>query len=108
MNAGAARFVYNWALAREKEQFTKDGKFLSDYDLRREFTILKHTDEYAWLNSISNNVTKQAIKDAAVAYKNFFKGLEKALRFKSKRKSEPKFYQDNVKIKFTDQQCSSS
>lgn len=100
--AGAARFAYNWALAREKEQFAKDGKFLSDCDLRREFTILKHTDEYAWLNSISNNVTKQAIKDAVTAYKNFFKGLEKAPRFKSKRKSEPKFYQDNVKIKFTD------
>lgn len=100
--AGAARFAYNWALAREKEQFAKDGKFLSDCDLRREFTILKHTEEYAWLNSISNNVTKQAIKDAVIAYKNFFKGLEKAPRFKSKRKSEPKFYQDNVKIKFTD------
>lgn len=99
--AGAARFAYNWALAREKESFAKDGKFLSDCDLRREFTILKHTDEYAWLNSISNNVTKQAIKDAVAAYKNFFKGLEKAPRFKSKRKSEPKFYQDNVKIKFT-------
>ncbi len=100
--AGAARFAYNWALAREKEQFAKDGKFLSDCDLRREFTILKHTDEYAWLNSISNNVTKQAVKDAVTASKNFFKGLEKAPRFKSKRKSEPKFYQDNVKIKFTD------
>lgn len=100
--AGAARFAYNWALAREKEQFAKDGKLLSDCDLRREFTILKHTDEYAWLNSISNNVTKQAVKDAVTAYKNFFKGLEKAPRFKSKRKSEPKFYQDNVKIKFTD------
>lgn len=100
--AGAARFAYNWALAREKEQFAKAGKFLSDCDLRREFTILKHTDEYAWLNGVSNNVSKQAIKDAVTAYKNFLKGLEKAPRFKSKRKSEPKFYQDNVKIKFTD------
>ena len=70
--AGAARFAYNWAIAREKEQFAKGGKFLSDGELRREFTILKHTDEYAWLNSISNNVTKQAIKDAVIAYKNFF------------------------------------
>ena len=100
--AGAARFAYNWALAREKEQYAKDGKFLSDCDLRREFTVLKHTDEYVWLNSISNNVTKQAIKDAVTAYKNYFKGREKAPRFKSKRKSKPRFYQDNLKIKFTD------
>lgn len=83
--SGTARYAYNWAIAREKEQFGKDGKFLSDGDLRKEFTILKHTDEYAWLNSVSNNVTKQAIKDAVDAYKKFFKGLAKAPRFKSKR-----------------------
>lgn len=100
--AGAARFAYNWALAREKEAYSNDGRFLSDSDLRREFTVLKHTGEYAWLNTISNNVTKQAIKDAATAYKRYFNGLARAPRFKSKRKSEPRFYQDVVKIKFTD------
>ncbi len=35
--------------------------------------------------NISNNVTKQAIKDACTAYKNFFRGLQKFLGFKSKR-----------------------
>ena len=60
--AGASRFAYNWALAREKESFAKDGTFLSDYDLRKEFTTLKHTDEYVWLNSISNNVTKTSFR----------------------------------------------
>ena len=28
--AGASRFAYNWALAREKENYEKDGKFISD------------------------------------------------------------------------------
>ena len=51
--------------------------------------------------NISNNVTKQAIKDACTAYKNFFKGLQKFPRFKSKKRSMPKFYQDNVKIRFS-------
>ncbi|MFQ9747813.1 MAG: hypothetical protein ACLRYY_01630 [Anaerobutyricum soehngenii] len=50
----------------------KGGKFLSDAELRKEFTKLRHSDGYAWLLSISNNVTKQAIKDACTAYKNFF------------------------------------
>lgn len=100
--ADVARFAYNWAIAREKEQFAKDGKFLSDGDLRKEFTILKHIDEYVWLNSVSNNVTKQAIKDAVDAYKKFFKSLAKAPRFKSKKKSQPAFYQDTDKIKFTE------
>ena len=99
--AGASRFAYNWALAREIENYEKGGKFISDAELRKEFTKLRHSDEYAWLLSISNNVTKQAIKDACTAYKNFFKGLQKFPRFKSKKRSMPKFYQDNVKIQFS-------
>ena len=99
--AGASRFAYNWALAREKENYEKGGKFISDSELRKEFTKLRHSDEYAWLLNISNNVTKQAIKDACNAYKNFFKGLKKIPRFKSRKRSMPKFYQDNVKIQFS-------
>ena len=99
--AGTSRFAYNWALAREKENYEKGGKFISDSELRKEFTKLRHSDEYAWLLNISNNVTKQAIKDACTAYKNFFKGLQKFPRFKSRKRSMPKFYQDNVKIQFS-------
>ena len=73
--AGASRFAYNWALAREIENYEKGEKFISDAELRKEFTKLRHSDEYAWLLNISNNVTKQAIKDACTAYKNFFKGF---------------------------------
>ena len=100
--ANTARFAYNWALSREQENYKNGGKFIPDGDLRKEFTKLKKTEEYAWLNNISNNVTKQAIKDACEAYKAFFKGDTKFPRFKSRKRSVPKFYQDNVKIQFTD------
>ena len=100
--ANTARFAYNWALVREQENYKNGGKFISDGDLRKEFTQLKKTDEYVWLNNISNNVTKQAIKDACEAYRYFFKGYAKFPRFKSKKHSVPKFYQDNVKIQFTE------
>ena len=100
--SGASRFAYNWTLARQKENYANSGKFISDNDLRKEFTQLKKTDEYAWLNNISSNVTKQAIKDACDSYRRFFKGYSKFPKFKSKKKSKQSFYQDNVKIKFTD------
>lgn len=100
--AGTARFAYNWALSREQENYKNGGKFISDNDLRKEFTILKHTNEYAWLNNVSNNVTKQAIKDACESYKRFFKGLSRFPKYKSKKKSKPSFFQDPVKIKFAD------
>ena len=75
--ANTARFAYNWALGREQENYKNSGKFISDGDLRKEFTQLKKTSEHAWLNNVSSNVTKQAIKDACEAYKNFFKGITK-------------------------------
>ena len=100
--ADAARFAYNWALAREQEIYEKGGKFISDSELRKEFTKLRNSGEYAWLQGISNNVTKQAVKDACNAYKNFFRGLQNHPRFKSKKKTKPKFYQDNIRIQFTD------
>lgn len=101
-SAGVARFAYNWALGREQENYKNGGSFLSDYDLRKEFTQLKSTKEFNWLNHYSNNITKQAIKDACLAYKRFFKGQSSYPRFKSKRKSKPSFYVDTDKIQFTD------
>ena len=100
--AYTARFAYNWTLGRQKENYENGGKFISDGELRKEFTQLKKTEEYKWLNDVSNNVTKQAIKDACNSYKRFFKGYTKFPRFKSRKHSTPKFYQDNVKIQFTD------
>lgn len=100
--AGTARFAYNWVIAKQQENHKNGGKFIADNDLRKEFTQLKKTDGYSWLNSVSNNVTKQAIKDACDAYKKFFKGYSKFPKLKSKKKSTLSFYQDNVKIKFSD------
>ena len=97
-----ARFAYNWAIEREQENYKQGNKFLSDCELRREFTQLKKTPEYKWLNEVSTDVTKQAIKDACNAYKKFFKGKCGYPKFKSKKRSSPSFYQDNVKIQFTD------
>ena len=100
--AGSARFAYNWAINREDENHKQGNKFLSDMDLRKELTQLKKLPEYKWLNEVSNNVTKQAIKDACNAYKKFFNGQCKYPKFKSRKHSTPSFYQDTIKIQFTD------
>lgn len=99
---GAKRFAYNWALAKEEENYKNGGKFINDCELRKQFTQLKKIEEYKWLYSVSNNVTKQAIKDACMAYKRFFNGYSNKPRFKSKRTDRPSFYVDNIKIQFTE------
>ena len=98
--AGAARHAYNWALEREKEAYELGKGFISDIDLCRFFT--KHKAENDWLYTISNDVTKQAIKDACLAYKRFFKKQSDLPKFKSRKKSKPSFYQDGFKVKATD------
>ena len=97
-SVGTARFIYNWTLARQEENYKDGGKFISDGVLRKELTQLKKSD-LSWLNKVSNNVSKQAVKDACNAYKRFFKGLTDKPKFKSRRKSKKSFYNDNYKLK---------
>lgn len=100
--AGCARFAYNWAIAYETQNYESGGKFFSDVELRRIFTQMKHQEEYDWLNSASTNATKQAIKDACLAYKRFFQGNAKHPRFKSKHHAKPSFYVDTDKIEISE------
>lgn len=102
-SVGTARFIYNWTLSRQKENYDNGGKFVSDNDLRKEITQLKK-DELTWLSEVSNNVAKQAVKDACESYKNFFKKISKFPRFKSKKKTKPSFYNDNCKLKVKEKQ----
>lgn len=102
--AGTARFAYNWAIDREKAAFENGEKFLSHYELRKEFTVLRNSEEYSWLRTISNNVTKQAIIDCVEAYEKFFKKQSGYPRFKSKRRGDFSFYQDTYKIQITSTQ----
>lgn len=97
-SAGAARFIYNWTLARQEENYKNSGKFINDGNLRKELTILKKS-ELNWLSGVSNNVAKQAVKDACNAYKKFFKELADKPRFKNRRKTKPSFYNDTDKLK---------
>ena len=99
--ANANRYIYNWTLEQQKLNHENGGKFISDGDLRKKLTQLKKTEEYSWLNNISNNVTKQSVKDGCDSYKRFFKGLSQFPKFKSKKRTRPSFYQGNDKIKFT-------
>ena len=97
-SVGTARFIYNWTLSKQEENYKNGGKFISDGILRKELTKLKK-NELNWLNEVSNNVSKQAVKDACNAYKRFFNGLSDKPRFKSRKNSKKSFYNDNIKLK---------
>ena len=100
-SVGTARFIYNWTLAKQEDNYKNGGKFIPDGVLRKEITQLKK-NELSWLNEVSNNISKQAVKDACNAYKRFFNGLSDKPKFKRKGKSKKSFYNDNVKLKVKD------
>ncbi|MBQ3402505.1 MAG: helix-turn-helix domain-containing protein [Synergistaceae bacterium] len=96
--AGTARFTYNWALEQEKKSYDSGGGFIGDYDLRRRFTEFKQEEANRWLYTISNNVCKQAVKDAVAAYHKFFSGLAGHPRYKSRKRSGARRRPDRVQI----------
>ena len=99
---GVSRFAFNWALGRQQENYKNGGKFISAFDLEKEFGQLKKLPEYAWLNQYSSVIPLMSIMDACNAYKNFFNGNNDFPKFKSKKKSKPSFYVHSGKIEFTD------
>lgn len=99
---GCARFAYNWTLNKQLEAFNNGQKFISEGELRKEFTKFKKdmkANGEDWLYEIPNNATKQAIKDCFRAYKNFFNKKSQRPKFKSKKHSKLSFYNDTYKIK---------
>ena len=102
-SVGTARFIYNWTLAKQEENYKNGGKFISDGVLRKAITQLKKNElSLVKQPEVSENIAKQAVKDACDAYKKFFKGLSDKPRFKTKKRSKKSFYNDNVKLKVKD------
>ncbi len=96
---GCMRFIYNWALARQIENYKVNNKKLSVSELGKELTVLKNSEGYEWLYEVSNVTLKESIRDLDKAYKNFFNGGGYP-NFKSKKKSKPKFYSRYDKVYF--------
>lgn len=94
-SAGIARFIYNYALAKQKQS----DKYIQEGIIRKEVTQLKKTKEFEWLKEVSNDIPKQAVKDLDKAFKNFFKKLARYPKFKKKGKNRESFYNDVVKLK---------
>ena len=68
-HAGAARWAYNWGVARTQESYRKTGKSPSAVDLHRELNALKTTD-VPWMYAVSKCAPQEALRnwDAAVAH----------------------------------------
>ena len=102
-SCNTARYIYNYTLAKQEQNHKEGNHFIKNTEIRKELTQLKKTEKFSWLNNVSNNVTKQAVKDACNAYIKYFKGLSEKPKFKKKGRSKESFYNDDYKLKIKEE-----
>ena len=71
-HAGAARWAYNWGLARKQESYHATGQSPSAIDLHRDLNVLKQT-EVPWLYEVSKCAPQEALRNLDSAFSHFFR-----------------------------------
>jgi putative transposase len=71
-HAGAARWAYNWGLARKQESYRATGKSPSAIELHRELNALKQTD-VPCMYEVSKCAPQEALRNLDAAFAHFFR-----------------------------------
>jgi len=74
-HAGAARFAFNWGLARKQQAYLDGQKTPSAIDLHRELNRLKKT-ELAWMYEVSKCAPQEALRNLDQAFANLFRRVK--------------------------------
>ncbi|MDO8040379.1 transposase [Janthinobacterium sp. SUN137] len=82
--AGSCRFVFNKALALQKENHAAGNKFIGYVDMSKYLTAWRNCCETPWLAAAPRSALQYVLKDLEKAYANFFAGRAKFPRFKRK------------------------
>ncbi len=97
--AGSCRFVFNKALALQKERYQRGEKKLGYAGLCKLLTAWRNGTETPWLADAPTHPLQQTLKDLERAYANFFAKRADFPRFKKKGQSDSFRYPDPKQIK---------
>jgi putative transposase len=97
--AGSRRFVYNKALALQKENHEAGNKFIGYVAMAKHLTGWRNDLDTPWLKDAPCHPLQQALKDLEKAYKNFFAKRADFPRFKRKGSGDAFRYPDPKQIK---------
>lgn len=73
--AGAARFVFNWALADRKARYEDGKQSTNKFEQKRRFNALKH-ERFPWLVEVPYALAEQAFENVDRAFTNFFRRVK--------------------------------
>jgi len=97
--AGSCRFVFNKALALQKERYESGEKKLGYAGLCKQLTEWRNGADTPWLKDSPIHPAQQALKDLELAYANFFAKRADFPRFKKKGNGDSFRYPDPKQIK---------
>ncbi len=97
--AGSCRFVFNKALALQKERYESGEKKLGYAGLCKQLTEWRNGADTPWLKDSPIHPAQQALKDLELAYSNFFAKRADFPRFKKKGNGDSFRYPDPKQIK---------
>jgi putative transposase len=97
--AGACRFVYNKALAMQKENHEAGNKFIGYVTMAKHLTGWRNGIDTPWLKDAPCHPLQHALKDLDKAYSNFFAKRADFPRFKKKGSGDSFRYPDPKQIK---------
>ncbi len=91
---GVSRFIYNFYIARNKEIYEREGKFVSGMDFSKWLNneYIPNNQEMKWIKEVSSKATKQAIMNGDKSFRDFFKKAKGFPRFKKKKNQDVKAY----------------
>ncbi|MEM0550489.1 MULTISPECIES: transposase [Aeromonas] len=96
--AGTCRFVFNKALALQKDRHEQGEKKQSYADLCKCLTAWKQDEQTRWLAETPSQPLQQTLKDLERAYANFFAKRADFPRFKKKGQSDTFRYPQGCKL----------
>src|SRR5258708_11653142 len=97
--AGSCRFVFNKALALQKERYESGEKKLGYAGLCKQLTEWRNAADTPWLKDSPLHPAQPALKDLELAYSNFFAKRADFPRFKKKGNGDSFRYPDPKQIK---------
>ena len=97
--AGSCRFVFNKALAIQKENHEVGEKFIGYVAMAKLLTGWRNSPETRWLSDAPVHPLQHALKDLERAYKNFFAKRADFPRFKKKGMGDSFRYPDQKQFK---------
>jgi putative transposase len=82
---GCARFVYNHMLRQRTDAWSERQERMGYHESSAALTVLKKTEDHAWLNEVSSVPVQQALRHLQTAFVNFF---AKRARYPNFRRKE--------------------